>query len=345
MIAPRRTGSTRTGGISTREHRGWEVVSLTSSHLHVDVLPQKGGDILAVRTVDGGVDVLWKSPWGLRARGEATVSPDSVVNFLSHYPGGWQTIFPNGGDATEVDGVELPFHGEACIAAWDWDEVSEGADGIEVVLKTTLHLTPFEITKHMRLDGPSLHVAETVHNLSPVSQEVMWSHHPAFGAPLVSGATRVEAAADWFKADDARDVPAGDLEPGAKSEWPFAKTRRGDQADLRMMPSEDGSSDRFGYLGGFKEGRASINNPKLGLRAVLTWDVETFPFAWYWLEAHATTGYPWYGRAYVFAIEPASSYPGQGIGSVRSKTQTLLEIPPGGERSVWVSLEVGETGR
>jgi galactose mutarotase-like enzyme len=339
VIAP---GRTRAGGIMTREHRGWEVIRLTSSHLRVDVVPEKGGDILSIRTLEGDIDLLWRSPWGLRPKGETTPSADSSVNFLRHYPGGWQTIFPNGGDATEVDGVEIPFHGEACVAAWEWTPVSEGPGGIEVELKTTLHLTPFEITRRLHLEGPVLHVAETVRNLSPAAREVMWSHHPAFGAPLISGASRVEAAAKWFRADDLRDVPAGDLEPGDESRWPVARTRAGDEADLSTLPSEDERSDRFGYLGGFVEGRASITNPDLGLRALLTWDVGTFPFAWYWLEAHATDGYPWYGRAYVFAIEPASSYPGQGIAQVRSKTGTLLQIPAGGERSAWVALEVGE---
>lgn len=338
MIAPDRTSAE----ITTYEHRGWEIVRLTSSDLQVDVLPQKGGDILSVRVLDRDVDLLWRSPWGLRPRGEIASSRDSAVNFLRHYPGGWQTIFPNGGDATEVDGVEIPFHGEACMASWDWAQVPGGSGEIELEMRTTLHLSPFEVTKRLRLDGAALEVSETVRNLSTSVREVMWSHHPAFGAPLLSGSSRVEAPAAWFQADDERDLPAGDLEVGAKSPWPMARTRTGDEADLSLLPSEHERSDRFGYLGEFDEGRASISNPDLGLRAVLTWDLETFPYAWYWLEAHATAGYPWFGRAYVFALEPASSYPGQGIAGVRKKTSTLLEIPAGEERSSWVALEVGE---
>jgi len=47
--------------------------------------------------------------------------------------------------------------------------------------------------------------------------------------------------------------------------------------------------------------------------------VEVFPSAWLWQEVHATSAWPWWGRAYVVAVEPASTFPGQGLANARSK--------------------------
>jgi galactose mutarotase-like enzyme len=325
-------------GISTFEFRGWQIVRLTSPPLEIDIVPGKGGDILAVRWLPRELNLLWTSPWGLRERGAPPPGGDSVVNFLAHYPGGWQTIFPNGGDPTEVNGVEIGFHGEACLVPWDWQAIGQS----EVTMTTRLHRLPFELQRRVAIEEATLRIVESAKNVGTTPQEVMWSHHPAFGSPLISGNSTIETSALRFVVDDERDMPAGDLQPGGVSEWPSGRSRTGDLLPLDRLPDERAPFDRFGYLTGFREGRASITNTEIGLRAELTWDVTIFPHAWYWLEAHATETYPWYGRAYVFAIEPASSYPGQGIEAVRHKTGTLLSFEPEESRTVWINLEVSE---
>lgn len=314
-------------------HRGWEVVRLSSESLQVDIVPSKGMDILSAKWLPKDLDVLWKSPWGLRHRKGPPPSGDSAVNFLAHYPGGWQTIFPNGGDAATVDGVELGFHGEASLVPWDWELIDQG-----LVATTRLHLSPFELQKKVVVDDNRLTVTEVATNVGGSPQEVMWSHHPAFGAPFISSETRIETEAATFIADDVRDVSAGDLEPGATSLWPSARSRDGSSVDLSVLPGEQDRLDRFGYLTDFAATRALVTNPTIPLTVEMTWDEQTFPHAWYWLEAHATQTYPWFGEAYVLALEPASSYPGQGIEAVRRKTGNLLRFEPRETKSTWVTL-------
>ena len=61
----------------------------------------------------------------------------------------------------------------------------------------------------------------------------------------------------------------------------------------------------------------------------MIWPTAVFPFAWFWQEMHATPGFPWYRGAYVMAIEPFSSIPGQGLEKVMAKTGTQLELAAG----------------
>ncbi|MBT2395377.1 aldose 1-epimerase [Streptomyces sp. ISL-100] len=323
-------------GIQVVHHRGWEIVRLTSEALSADVVPGKGGDVLSLTWVPGGVDVLWRSPWGLRHRGALATSGDSVVHLMEGYHGGWQSVFPNGGDAQEVHGVEWGMHGEVWLAPFDWEPDGESA----IALRTRLVRSPFAVEKRIALAHDTLTVTETVTNEGGEPVEVMWSQHPAFGAPLISPDAHIETSARTFVVDDERDTATTDLLPGGIAVWPHAPGRDGGTVDLGAVPGPASGIDRMGYLSDFDLGFVAVTNPRLGLAAELRWDATVFPHAWYWLEAGATRGFPWFKSVYVLAIEPATSYPAQGLAKARAKTGTTLTIGPGESRTATVSLTV-----
>ena len=325
--------------VSTVTIRGWEVLRLTTPELEVDVLPGKGGDILAVRWRDTATDVLWKTPWGLRHRGAVPTAADSLTTFIENYPGGWQTLFPNGGTAIAEQGTELGFHGEAAVVPWDWQEATV-ADGVAITLDTCLVRSPFRLRRRIDVVAGLLTVTETFTNESQTVQEAMWSHHPAFGEPFLDGECRLQTGARTFLADGGYDTPHGDLAPGVTSQWPSAKRKDGSTADLSVVPAADAGLDRFGYLMDFIEPWYTITNPRLGLTATVRWDAAAFPYAWFWCEAAGSAGFPWHQRAYVLAVEPAASYPGSGLQVARDTTGTVVSFAPGESRTAVVSLEL-----
>lgn len=327
------------GAVEVVSARGWDVVRLSSADISVDVLPGKGGDILAVRDIASSVNVLWTTPWGLRSKGAVPTAGDSLTTFIENYPGGWQTLFPNGGTATDEQGVQLGFHGEAAVVPWDWEEVAADS-GVAVVLRTCLVRSPFRLERRVEVVGSSVTVTESFTNESRVVQQAMWSHHPAFGAPFLDGGCRLEAGARTFLSDDGYDTPNGDLAAGISSQWPGAKAKDGSTRDLRVVPVDGGAVDRFGYLLDFYEPWYAITNPALGLTATVRWDGETFPYAWLWCEAGGSAGFPWHQRAYVLAVEPAASYPGSGLQVAREKTGTAVDFAPGETRTAFVSMEL-----
>lgn len=323
-------------GLVIDEYRGWEIVRLRTPDISVDVVPGKGGDVLAVRSLRHDVNVLWSTPWGLPRRGALAGPGDSMARFMDSYPGGWQTIFPNGGAAVDHGGVELEFHGEACRVPWDWQEVSV-ASGAAIELHATLVRSPFRLHRRLHVDGAAFAVTETATNESMSEQEAMWSHHPAFGAPFLSGVCTIDTSATRFVADDEYVTANSDLAPGAESAWPMATSRDGAPIDLRRVPDETACVDRLGFVLDFgPDAWAAVTNPELGLRAVLRWDGRMFGSAWFWFEGHGTDGFPWYQRAHVLAIEPAASHPGQGLVAAREKTarpSASLQVSPRPSRS------------
>ena len=325
--------------VTSRDHRGWEVLRLETDALAVEVVPGQGGDIITVAPPSGD-NVLWTSPWGLRQRGAVTGAGDSHATAIDLYPGGWQTLFPNGGDACVEHGVEWSFHGEAWLAPFDW-----ALDGDAVVLRTRLVRSPFELSKRLAIEDDTLVVTEVITNAGGMAVEVMWGAHPAFGPPLVTADCRLETNARAVVVDDARDTPTTDLALGARGPWPHVPGRRGADVDFRAVPGEGAGIERMAYLTGFEGAPwVTLTNEVTGLCARLEWDASVLPHAWYWLEANATMAFPWYGAAYVLAVEPASSYPARGLATVRRTTETQLTVAAGESRTSTIRLAVTNLG-
>src|SRR5258708_39390426 len=144
------------------------------------------------------MDVLWKSSWGLKEPGRGIASAfQSSVAWLEAYGGGWQEIFPSGGGPCVYKGVELNFHGEASMAAWDYEIAEVGNDAAEIVLSTRLFRSPFRIERRMRVEaGQSSPLPrEKITNGGGGTVGFMWGHHPAYGAPFIVAARANELRA------------------------------------------------------------------------------------------------------------------------------------------------------
>ena len=153
-------------------------------------------------------------------------------------------------------------------------------------------------------------------------------HHPAFAAPLLGPRCVVTTSARSFTADDLHGLAAR------------GRTRRQERRPV-TAPRPQQTAEHLGYLSNFQDGaRISLENPDVGLRVDLRWDQTIMSHAWYWLEAHATSAFPWFGRAYVLGLEPATSHPALGLEAVRRKTGAQLSFMPSESKVVEISLAV-----
>jgi galactose mutarotase-like enzyme len=304
--------------------RGVRGVRIENEHLSVTTTPDKGADILSIRHVASGFDPMWVSPWGVRRPGQIHTAPDSQVAWMDAYAGGWQELFPNGGTGCTLHGADLPFHGEASVSAWEWEVLP---DGVRFFIR--LVRSPFLLERTMRLapDSPTLLIDGRAENKGRVPIEYMWSHHPAFGAPFLSGDCVIETNATQILADPVAPGPL--LEPGSRHDWPFIPVDGG-RLDVSRIPSEDETRSLMAYLAGFEGERAwyAIKNERDMSRVEFAWDPADFPYAWLWQEMHAQMESPWYGEGYVMAIEPATSWPG-GLAKVIATTGTHRTMQPG----------------
>jgi galactose mutarotase-like enzyme len=311
-------------------------ITIANEFLSALILVDQGADIhsLVFRPLD--IDVLWKVP---RPPREAGIGPppsgDSLIQWINYYRGGWNLIFPNFGPAVTHRGMPLEFHGEAARIPWSVGAVQASASRASIELRVRLQRSPFRIRRVLSMEAgqPSLSIAETVTNEADESMECIWAHHPAFGPPLVAPECVIDTGARTVDSDDGYDVPGNDLPTGQTWPWPTAVDNRGNPVDLASMPPEGARHSRVLYLKDFDEARFSLTNRILGLGVEVKWDRSLFPYANFWQETGGERGYPFYGKAYVMAIEPSSSFPAQGLLEVMNKTQTHLTFSPGEEKT------------
>lgn len=290
---------------------GIRAVKIENDVLTATILVDKGADIYALEYKPKGIDVLWKSPWGLKAAGQAIqTSFASEVAWLEQYAGGWQLLFPNGGAACTYKGVELNFHGEASVVPWHFTEHSDGSMA-ELRLETRLFRSPFRIQRTLRVEQglPQLVIRECITNEGGEPLDYMWGHHPAYGAPFLSEHCIVDTGARRVRVDAEYTGNNNPLELDARADWPHVSG-----TDLSKVPGRESKPrDTLAYLTDFEAGWYGITNTHLGFGVGLTWDTAAFPHAWYWQEMHSSGGFPWYKNVYVMAIEPNSTIPGNGL--------------------------------
>lgn len=234
---------------------------------------------------------------------------------MNRYPGGWQILITGQG----VGGPEL--YGESSLTAWEVEEFSDSF----IVASLKLTSSPLSLIRRIEVVDSHLNVFDSVQNLSPLSHEVCWVNHPAFGAPLLETGSRILTDAKTLILEPGRSPYSSEI---AITELVEMKANSAG-IDLSVVP--DYSRDFFATLSDFEQGYAAIINDRLDIGILLSWDLEIFPYAWFWQDLNGNQDSPWFGRAYVTAIEPSNQRP---------QSRDALKVLPNSSVSTSVTLSV-----
>lgn len=274
------------------------MITLQNRHLTVRIDERLGAEITQV--VSGDRELLAYYEWDTPVRVGMSASYEKHRHdWLSEYRGGWQFLFPNAGPECEVDGVNLPFHGE-------WSRTR-----VEVVEQTATSLRvragsrlPILVEREIRLlEGPDRVVVTTrVQNESDEDTSFIWGEHPAF---------RVDP-------DDRVDLPHGEVVDAAGTAlgvWPVVDgNRRLDVVD------DERQIESVHFVTKLAAGWAALRRRDIGV--AMAWEPVDFPNIWLWRE-RGSRGFPFYGRASLLAIEPAATWPGIGLAEARKRGQAI----------------------
>jgi hypothetical protein len=317
--------------LEERRIRGWDVLQLSTEALTAEIVPGRGGTIRSLTRRADAAALLWSTPWGLRHSGTSSMPGTSEVQMIDSLIGGWQTLFPNGGDSVSIDGVDWGYNGEARITWLDWEFT-----GSSVRMTGRLVRTPFEITKIISMRDHEITVGETVRNGGKERIEIMWGSQLMLGGALLGPETFVDAAAAVVRPDP--DVSHGanyhDLMP-----WPRSHGQDA-MINLRLLPGPDAEETRLAYLSDFSQPSMTISRPSHRIAIDIEWDADIYPYVWYAMEAGGRSGFPWYRAGYFLSLTPCTSWPAHGVHEARRVSSSTVLIDPGEVLTSYVTLRV-----
>ena len=117
-----------------------------NSEIRVEVLADKGTDIVSFLHKPSDTDFMWHRPGGLRSAPlESTPRGVDEFVFVDAYEGGWQECFPNGGQSVAYKGTQLPFHGELLAAPFGVEVLEDTPEVVSVRLSAETMRTPFRL--------------------------------------------------------------------------------------------------------------------------------------------------------------------------------------------------------
>ncbi len=311
-------------------HRNLRMFSMENEILKVTFILDKGADVYELIYKPTDTDFMWKAPRGIRDPLKyipSNANPEG--NFLDYYEGGWQEVLPGGGPM-QYKGASFGLHGEVCLLPWNLKVLKDAEDEIIVELDCRLVRIPFLVVKTVGLKSNSsvIDFHEKIINLSSEDIEFMWGHHPAVGKPFLNENCVINLPAEKYLAKGKSFCEGSLLAADSEGRWPQAVDCSGKKVDLRRVPKSDSKSADLLFLSGLEDGWFTFTDPVKKLGYGMKWDLNIFPYVWYWYVAGGSSGYPWYASTYNIALEIWSSMPSSFDEAKRRNTLRKLS---GGE--------------
>ncbi|MCX7917159.1 MAG: DUF4432 family protein [bacterium] len=291
--------------------KGYKCIYLENEVIRVEIIVDKGTDIVEFLYKEKDIDFMWRSPIPTYPSSKLIQTASSKTgNFIDYYPGGWQEIFPNGGGICEYKGAVLGLHGEVALLPWEYEIIENSKERIVIKFGVHTYRTPFDLEKTILMESgkPYITIDEEVFNLAGEEMDFIWRHHPTFGKPFLSEDCSINIKKAKVKVIPSNGESFTNLKQ-IEGEWPFVEGINGKNIDISKVPSESENISDVIFLSEIEEGYCEIINERIKIGFFMEFPKEVFRYIWFWRIAKGSCNYPWYGRNYNIALEPFSSLP------------------------------------
>ena len=281
---------------------------LENRHIRLAISLTRGAEFLELRDKATDEDLLWHGHPAITSNAGGTPSTHRHEgNFLDHFAGGWQEIFPSGGDPSTYLGADFGQHGEVALLPWTATILQDTAELIQVRFEVTSRLMPITLARTITLgcEQTGIHLDEIATNHSDIELPVMWGHHISIGGPWAVAANRITVPDLTPIQVPVCEWPQYRWAPGAHT-WPHVTKTDGAVEDVRTLPVSDRSEGHL-ILGPMTEGRILLEAPALSRTVTFEWPVGDYPYAWCWFVYNGHPSWPLWGRHRLITIEPFTS--------------------------------------
>ncbi|HEX3618612.1 MAG TPA: DUF4432 family protein [Solirubrobacteraceae bacterium] len=311
-------------------YRGLAAAVIENEWLRAQVLVAKGADIWSLVFKPTDTEFLWRAPGGVRdpARVPPTTG-DPAALWLDVYEGGWQSLFPGGGDPSSHAGADFGLHAESSLLPWDCAVSEAGPERAELTLSVRLVRTPVAASRTIGLDAGSstLTVRETLCNLGRRPLPISYGQHITYGAPFLSEHCRIDLPGGRVRTHPVGWSPASRFAPAAITDWPYVRLADGGLGRLDEVPPEGAGYEDQAYVDDISDGWYAITNKRLGIGLAVSYPAAIYRHLWCWQVFNGPFRYPWWGQTYNLGLEPFTSATNRGIAAAVEDGSALLLEP------------------
>ena len=293
------------------KYRDRRAVQLENGSMRVTVLAE-GGHIAEILHKPSGVNPLWTPPWP--SIEPSTYDParhpeyggDAESKLLAGIMGHNLCLDLFGAPSAEESAAGVTVHGEASVAPY-----SLRAEGSQLIASTTAPKAQLQFERRLSLDpdGKTLHITETVENLSAFDRPIAWTQHVTLGPPfLKKGSTQFRAPGTLSKVLEA-DFGGSFMKSGAQFSWPLVPHVDGSTQDLRVYTNAPASSGFTTHLMDPHRDHAFFIafSPDTKILFGYRWTRADFPWLGIWEENLSRKQAPWNGKTITRGLEFGAS--------------------------------------
>jgi|TARA_B110000503_G_scaffold130534_1_gene204036 galactose mutarotase-like enzyme len=325
-------------------HGELECLVLENEKLYLKILVDKGADVIELIYKPTKTNLIWISERGIPEKKFTSNDYANDFLFTDSYAGGWQTIFPNGGLPSDLNGMHFSQHDEVALKPWKFEVLEESANRASVCFEIFAEKLPFRITKTFTLekDSPYILIEESIENLSSKEWLTMWGSHITFGPPFLSEKSKIILYGNPRVVPHSEEVDIGGRRLGTTSEfdWPIGLDSNNMEIDFSNIP-KPGTKSELLYISNFEKPSFRIESSDLNLAIDFQWDETIFPYLWYWQEFGNSNEYPWFGKNFNIGLEPFSSFPTNGLAEA-VKNHTAMRFDPKEIKTAISNFKVSE---
>ncbi len=271
-----------------------EPVTLSTDEIEVTVVPQEGGRIASLRSVQSGLEFLTQA-----RPGRPAIEPGVDVSFQHGPCAGAEECLPTVGACGDCTGGPAPDHGDFWQLHWEVDSLA----GRRLEMHAIGFSRPLRFERVVEVHNASLSLGYRVVNVGSESLSFLYAWHPLFA---VEAGDRVVLPPEVVDVTLSYSRDEAMVRNGGFLQWPALQSKKG-LRDLSVALSPHHETAEMIYTRKLEVGRCGLFRRSVGQGVIVSFDSSRLPYLGIWL---CFGGWPVAGaepKQFAVALEPTTA--------------------------------------